>query len=331
MAFDGTYLTPTLSQIQIHERHGLVGGKWSSENKENAFVSLEEDGVDVSGVPRANTMMEFLCWDPSARKKIPLSVCAVPVEQNFGGQNRAQWGILELVGQVLSSSQKVVRGIVFDAHGSHVFVRNIIHGLFEDVPDESLKDIPFFRDLQHISLPSNCLPRLPISICLYKGEAFYAMCVPCTLKEFFTFHILLCSLTCVLFEISTTDLGSISLYKIDMFGSYKMHRPIILEAVFWRLFILLTEVTATRTPSFLRTIQWGKLWTDTTQARSHGLPPVAYARVNVMSDKLNALLCNPFYLVVDADVAMEDMVVPWSLAGFCVHNVVVALCVAPAR
>ncbi|CAK9098701.1 ZnF_CDGSH domain-containing protein [Durusdinium trenchii] len=135
MAFDGTYLTPTLSQIQIHERHGLVGGKWSSENKENAFVSLEEDGVDV---------------------------------------------------------------------------------------------------------------------------------------------------------------------------------------------------TATRTPSFLRTIQWGKLWTDTTQARSHGLPPVAYARVNAMSDKLNALLCNPFYLVVDADVAMEDMVVPWSLAGFCVHNVVVALCVAPA-
>lgn len=106
--------------------------------------------------------------------------------------------------------------------------------------------------------------------------------------------------------------------------------PSFLRLYFGDFFILLTEVTATRTPSFLRTIQWGKLWTDTTQARSHGLPPVAYARVNAMSDKLNALLCNPFYLVVDADVAMEDMVVPWSLAGFCVHNVVVALCVAPA-
>ena len=69
MAFDGTYLTPTLSQIQTHERHGLVGGRWTSENKENAFVSLEEDGVDVSGVPRANTMMSSCAGTPQPERR----------------------------------------------------------------------------------------------------------------------------------------------------------------------------------------------------------------------------------------------------------------------
>ena len=48
---------------------------------------------------------------------------------------------------------------------------------------------------------------------------------------------------------------------------------------------------------------YGDLFVDMTAARAHGLPPAAYSRVCAQSDKLHAMLSNPFYLVTSA--------VPW--------------------
>ena len=45
---------------------------------------------------------------------------------------------------------------------------------------------------------------------------------------------------------------------------------------------------------------WGNMWADPTGCRQNGLPPVAYSRHQPMSDRMNALMNNPFFLVDDA-------------------------------
>lgn len=47
----------------------------------------------------------------------------------------------------------------------------------------------------------------------------------------------------------------------------------------------------------IRTMRFGKHWTDSSLARSHGLPPMAYRRAEPMSDSLNATLWNPYYAI----------------------------------
>ena len=82
--------------------------------------------------------------------------------------------------------------------------------------------------------------------------------------------------------------------------------------------------------SMLRTCTYGEYWADVTLARSHGLPPAAYSREEPMSDKLNSLLTNPFFLVEEVDGRLNSLVVPWALRGATVHNVVCAMALAPA-
>ena len=51
LAFDATYLTSTLAQMQLRGRRGMVGGMWypdAEEEIENSFVPLEGDNVDIS-------------------------------------------------------------------------------------------------------------------------------------------------------------------------------------------------------------------------------------------------------------------------------------------
>ena len=51
LAFDATYLTSTLSQMQLRGRRGMVGGMWypdADAEVENAFVPLDSDNLDIS-------------------------------------------------------------------------------------------------------------------------------------------------------------------------------------------------------------------------------------------------------------------------------------------
>lgn len=49
--------------------------------------------------------------------------------------------------------------------------------------------------------------------------------------------------------------------------------------------------------SYLRTVYFGPFWADSTGLRQNGLPPMTYSRVNAMSDKHQAILMNPYFLV----------------------------------
>ena len=179
MAFDATYLTQRLGQATLHGTRGLIGGAYMPEQEEHAFIDMDREGLDVKAVPRAQTMLEFLVWDPCGKDKLPLSVCMIPMEYTLKGVHavhRGCWTMLNIVGKVLANSGSVVKGLTFDAHGSHEFIRRCIHGTFEDIDMTELKEIPFFSELKHYSLPHNCLPWLPIKICYHKDEVFW--CVP---------------------------------------------------------------------------------------------------------------------------------------------------------
>lgn len=51
----------------------------------------------------------------------------------------------------------------------------------------------------------------------------------------------------------------------------------------------------------LRTILFGRFFTDSSQARRAGLPPAAFRRAEPMSDSLQAVLFNPYYVLNTPD------------------------------
>ena len=59
--------------------------------------------------------------------------------------------------------------------------------------------------------------------------------------------------------------------------------------------------SAGQATSWLRTIYWGQFWTDYTMARELHMPPGVLGRESPMSDKLQALFSNPFFLVKEDD------------------------------
>ena len=49
--------------------------------------------------------------------------------------------------------------------------------------------------------------------------------------------------------------------------------------------------------SCLRAIHFGLYFVDLTGARALGMPPAAFSRNEAMSDKLHAVMNNPFFLI----------------------------------
>ena len=183
MAFDATYLTKSLCQLRLHERHGLVGGVWEAGSEDQCFVDLEDQAVDARLISKAPSVLHFLCWNPSSPKKIPIAVCSLPVPYSYGGvhsEKRGQWQILEAVGRTLAESHQLVRGIVFDAHGSHALVRRLMHGQLDDICMAEVENIAWFSKLTWRPLPTTSLPRCPIQLCFDgSGEVVYGLPGPC--------------------------------------------------------------------------------------------------------------------------------------------------------
>lgn len=51
----------------------------------------------------------------------------------------------------------------------------------------------------------------------------------------------------------------------------------------------------------IRTLMFGDWFCDAVHARSLGMPTSAFARSSPMSDYLNCILFNPYYVVADGD------------------------------
>ena len=161
-AFDCTYITRALQQCQMHSERAMIGGIYTLDKSNNAWLSLESDKpIDLSLVVRAASMMEVVVWDPCAVQKVTLSACSLPIETNFSGPGstmRGSWFMLELVGQILAHSDHLIKGLVFDAHGSHSLIRRALHGQTDSINMESLLTLPFWKDRRSwgIAFCSSC-------------------------------------------------------------------------------------------------------------------------------------------------------------------------------
>lgn len=186
--FDATYLSPGLCQAVLHGKRVLVGGAWGPLEQEHCCLDMETLNVEVRSLKRASTMLEFLVYDPCAVVKTPFSMAAMPMDHSLGGSGnqghkKAQWSMLHVVGQFLEQSRDLIRGVCFDAHQSHSLVRRLFHGQLEDVDLREVENVPFFREIQYVSLPEHCLPNLPLQIAMHHGDPVYAMCGPCPLPR----------------------------------------------------------------------------------------------------------------------------------------------------
>ena len=144
----------------LEGERGLLGGCWTPEAPKNAWIGMENADLDVKGMSRAELMMHFTTWDPAGRKKVPLSLCSVPLDKSFadstGNSARGSYAMLHLLGQILSKDSGCVIGVCFDAHGSHQWIRKILHGQHEaqnGVDPAVVASIPFFCDLTFTDLP----------------------------------------------------------------------------------------------------------------------------------------------------------------------------------
>ena len=183
-AFDATYITTTLAQLALHKEKGMVGGVWNVGETDQSFLDLAQD-IKVDRVNKASSILEVVLWDPAAVRRVQLPVATTPFETNFSGPGstmRGCWFMLELMGMILKEGADIIRCITFDAHGSHSMIRKILHGQNDGSYDDALR-LPFWRDLEWVHLPSSCLPRCPIKICMHNNEAIYGI-PECYLDEF---------------------------------------------------------------------------------------------------------------------------------------------------
>ena len=58
LAFDCTYITATLSQLELHDSIGLVGGTWTPSMADQAFVPLEGEEVNTAAIPKSLSMQD---------------------------------------------------------------------------------------------------------------------------------------------------------------------------------------------------------------------------------------------------------------------------------
>eukprot|EP00435_Cladocopium_sp_Y103_P037650 s1066_g10.t1 len=183
MAFDCTYLQNGLNQMELHGEHLLVGGIYTPAHPDNAVLKLNRE-LDVKKAKKSDQMLTFLTWDPNCHQKLPLSMAEIPVEQNFKGpmaSQRASYYVLELVGRVLAASDGAVKAVVFDAATAHRTLRKVMFGIDAACMDNSLQEIPWFRDLTYKTLPSTMLPRMPIKLAFMQDEAVWALPGACLL------------------------------------------------------------------------------------------------------------------------------------------------------
>lgn len=170
--------------MKIQGKPSLVGGTWSPESSENACLVLS-DKLDTRGVPKATSMLEFVGWNPSTKRRGEMSLCSMPIEHSHGGPNSGLRGNLYMVravGSFVHHSDGLVKALVFDGHSTHQVIRRLLHGDRSSLGESELAEMPFFSELQYEPLPPSCIPHLPIKICLYRGQPFHAFPGACPLQ-----------------------------------------------------------------------------------------------------------------------------------------------------
>lgn len=178
-----------MAQLELHKEYGLIGGVWGPDETDQSFLKLGSD-LNVRNVVKAASVLEMILWDPSSVKKTSLPACTVPIETNFSGPSSTIRGcvfFLELMGKMLNQSGTTIRALAFDAHGSHSLIRRLLFGQVQPKDLEEIKKFEFWNELSWQELPCSILPRLPVKLCIHRGDVFFPLPGVCSLAELMAF------------------------------------------------------------------------------------------------------------------------------------------------
>ena len=181
-ALDHTYLQKAIQQVKLGGKRGFVGGVWYPDDESRAFMDLEHLPEDTALTKQAGLMLECLTWDPAAPKKHVFSLASMPMSLEplrKDIRNKGNIDMLHIAGYILENGAHLIRGICFDGHLANAYIREALRGHFKCSKEEDLQKVCFFKDVEYVAFPENCLPRLPARLCTYKGEAVWAVQGPC--------------------------------------------------------------------------------------------------------------------------------------------------------
>ena len=196
-----------------------------------------------------------------------------------------------MLGNLMSSAHWLVKGVCFDGAHAHGFMRQALQGSFTTLKESDLKDIAFFQDVTYQPLPDNCLPRLPMRLCFHRGESIWPLGGAC-------------AWTTLANKICGTmwyPYFTLSVEALHFFGTIMCTSVIIFRSALLLVASLLAasghavKNVGGQINSCLRTIHCGKFWCDTSGARALGMPPAAWTRLEAQSDRLHAIMFNPFF------------------------------------
>lgn len=170
----------------------MVGGVWMPDNQASSFIPLQDE-LDVSKVAKSSMMLEMLMWDPTLRERHTLSMCSLPIQHSFAGagaEKRGNFYMLEVLGRFMLQSDGLIRGLIFDGHGSHQYIRRCLHGQLDGLVPDDIQAIPFFGALTYEPVPPHGLPRFPMQIARFQGNIILGICGVCFLEGFPSISIL---------------------------------------------------------------------------------------------------------------------------------------------
>lgn len=89
--------------------------------------------------------------------------------------------MLKVVATLMEHGHWLIKGLTFDAHHSHRFLKEALFGAFDRLREEELRELPFWSSIEYQDLPRHCLPRLPLRIPLFQDESIWCLAGSCTL------------------------------------------------------------------------------------------------------------------------------------------------------
>lgn len=168
--------------MELHGRRGLVGGMWAPDANSQGFLTLEKS-LDISGIRRAATMLEFVLFDPGSTQKSVLSVASIPIEHSFSGANAEMRGCMymcRILNSLMEASNGTIQGLVCDSASTHQYIKKYIHGQHQTLPVSDIRELSWFRKIVFKPMPECEIPRMPMQIAYVDGEPIWAIPGVCT-------------------------------------------------------------------------------------------------------------------------------------------------------
>lgn len=92
--------------------------------------------------------------------------------------------VLLTVGKFMSEGAWLVKGLTFDGHHAHRFLKEALYGSFNKLDVDKLSELPFWKDVTYAPIPRHCIPHLPLQICMFQGESIWGLAGACSLADF---------------------------------------------------------------------------------------------------------------------------------------------------